>query len=203
MATAARHGYDVPVEAVAYALHHERRKDRSRQAMISEATEYYSQESDERFLMAFAEFQTDLEEWVFSLEVGFPDERTLEQMDDDLRDVFERWQTLLETTFGFCGRVSLCPRGYQRNLCIGCPHLVADHRKRPIAVKWRNVYAKQAEEHERDGNTVDARQNRLLVRELDDLINSMDVMAQALDYGHAPLFLQLPTTPYDEVFSDA
>lgn len=202
MATVARHGYDVPVEAVAYALHHTQ-QGVSGQAMVSEATEYYSQESEERFLVAFAEFQIDLEEWVSSLEVGFPDERTLEQMDDDLRDVFERWQTLLETTFGFCGRVSLCPRGYQRNLCIGCPHLVADHRKRPIAAKWRQVYAKQAEEHERDGNTIDARQNRLLVRELDDLINSMDVMAQALDYGHTPLFLQLPTVPYDEVFSDA
>jgi hypothetical protein len=99
--------------------------------------------------------------------------------------------------------VSLCPRGYQRNLCIGCPHLVADYRKRPIAAKWRNVYARQAEELDRDGNMVDARQSRLLVRELDDLINSMDVIAQALDYGRRPLFLQLPVTPYEEVFPDA
>lgn len=200
MASVARYDYEVPVEAVAYALHHEHRRGAPEQAVVSAATEYYSQATEERSLMAFAEFQIDLEEWVSSLEVGFPDEHTLEQMDEDLRDVFERWQTLLETTFGFCGRVSLCPRGYQRNLCIGCPHLVADHRKRPLAVKWRSVYARQVEELERDGNMVDARQNRLLVRELDDLINSMDVMAQALDYGRRPLFLQLSSVPYDEVF---
>jgi len=57
--------------------------------------------------MAMASFQTDLEAWVTSLEVGFPDPHACDHMDEDLRDVFARWHTLLETTLGFCGNANL------------------------------------------------------------------------------------------------
>jgi hypothetical protein len=117
--------------------------------------------------------------------------------------VFERWQTLLETTLGFCGNGNLCPRGYNRTLCIGCPYLVLDPRKRPIALHWRTAYGKRAEELEKQCNAVDARQYHLLVRDLDEHLANMDLLKFAMeDGGRTPLFLQLPSTPYDEVITN-
>jgi hypothetical protein len=195
MATAARQEHEVPAEAVAFVLHHKQTG-----LTIPEATQYYSQQTQEQQLLALAEFLETVEDQVTSIVLSMPDERTLEQMDDDLRDVFDRWHTLLETAFGFCGRAGLCPRGHNRSLCLGCPHLVPNPSKRPEAVKWRAAYAKQADELERDGALIDARQVRFQVQELDDLINSMKVMQQARDNGkHAPLFLQQPAILYDEV----
>ena len=104
-------------------------------------------------------------------------------MNEDLLDVFERWHVLLETAFGFCGCVGLCPRGYNRNLCIGCPHLIPNPEKRPVAVIWRETYARQAEELEKAGATDDALQARMRVQGLDDLIRTMDLMQQAIDDG--------------------
>lgn len=125
-------------------------------------------------------------------------------MDEDLRESFERWHTLLETTLGFCGNVDLCPRGYNRTLCIGCPHLVVDPRKRKNAEHWRMVYAQQARQLEAQGNMVDARQYRLLVRDLDGHINEMDILQASIEDGtRKPVFLQLPSAPYDEVIVDA
>jgi hypothetical protein len=195
MATAARQEHEVPAEAVAYVLHHKQVG-----LAIPEATQYYSQQTQEQQLQALAEFLETVEDQATSIVLSMPDERTLSQMDDDLRDVFERWHTLLETAFGFCGRAGLCPRGHNRSLCLGCPHLVPNPDKRPEAIKWRAAYAKQAEDLERDGALIDARQVLLQVQELDDLINSMHVIRQAMDDGkYAPLFLQLPAAPYDEV----
>jgi hypothetical protein len=146
----------------------------------------------------------DLEEQAAIVLLNVPNERTLEQMDEDLRDVFDRWQTLLETTFGFCGYVNLCPRGYHRSLCIGYPHLIPDPRKKESAVKWRESYARQAQELKAEGATVDARQAQLQAQELDDLINSMDMMQQAIDDGQRqPTFLQLPSAPYETAVIDA
>lgn len=154
--------------------------------------------------MILAEFQMDLEEQTATMLLTLPNERTFSQMDEELSEVFECWHMLLETAFGFCGRVGLCPRGYARNLCIGCPHLVPDPRKRESACKWRVSYSRQAEELETQGESIDARQVRLQVQELDDLINSMDVMQQAINDGtRKPAFLQLASAPYDTVVIDA
>lgn len=199
-ATTARHEHKVPVQAVARALHHEQRN-----GSVPMSTLYYSQPTEEQDLVAWASFQTDLEERATSLLVSFPDEDELADMDDeDLRESFERWHTLLETTLGFCGNVNLCPRGYNRTLCIGCPHLVVDFRKRRNAVHWRNVYARLAEDLEAQRNTVDARQYRLQVEELDRHINEMDIQKASVEDGtRRPAFLQLPSAPYDEVIVDA
>jgi hypothetical protein len=113
-------------------------------------------------------------------------------MDEDLREVFERWHVLLETAFDFCGRTGLCPRGYQRNLCIGCPHLVPDPRKRANVLKWQQAYAQQGEGLEWEEASINARQIRLQVQELSDLMKSMDLLQQAMkDRAYQPAFLLL------------
>lgn len=199
MATAARQEHEVPTEVLAFVLHHQQTG-----LAIPVATEYYSQMTAEQRLVALSEFMTDVEEQAASILLTMPDERTLEQMDEDLREVFERWHVLLETAFGFCGRVGLCPRGYARNLCIGCPHLIPDPRRRVNALKWRASYARQAEELVAQEESVDAHQVGLQVQELDDLINSMDVMQQAIDDGtRQPVFLQLAETTRNEVIINA
>lgn len=204
MATVARHEHEVPVEAVAYALHHTPRRTRDGSLTVPSATEYYTEESEEKALLAMASFQTNLETWVNSLEVSLPDEQLFSRMDEDLRSVFERWHTLLETALGFCGNTNLCPRGYNRTLCIGCPYLVLDPRKRLVAAHWRTVYATHAEQLEEQGNTVDAHQYQLLVRDLDDHLASMNLLQASIEDGtRTPLFLRLPSAPYDEVMTDA
>jgi hypothetical protein len=187
------------MEAVARVLHHEQRGDG-----IPVATLYYSQETEDQSLAAFSEFQTDLEVWAATLLVDMPSEQEVAGMEDDLRESFERWHTLLETAFGFCGNVNLCPRNYNRTLCLGCPHLVVDPRKRKNAVYWRNVYAQLASEFEAKGSAVDARQVRLQVHDLETLIAEMDIMQQSIDDGkRKPIFLLLPSAPYQEVIVDA
>jgi hypothetical protein len=105
MATVARHEYKVPAEVIAFVLHHEQQG-----STIPVATQYYSQMPEEQRLKLLAEFQMDLEEQAANVLLSVPNERTLEHMEEDLREVFERWQTLLETAFGYCGCISLCPR---------------------------------------------------------------------------------------------
>ncbi len=199
MANVASHEHAVPMKAVARVLHHEQRGDG-----VPAATLYYSQETEEQALAAFSEFQTNLEVWATSLLVDLPGEQEVAGMEDDLRESFERWHTLLETAFGFCGNSDLCPRNYNRTLCLGCPHLVVDPGKRKNAVHWRTVYAQLASEFEVKGSAVDARQVRLQVHDLETLINEMDLMQQAiLDGKRKPVFLQLPSVPYEEVIIDA
>ncbi len=199
-ATAARNEHEVPLAAVARALHHEMRSG----GAIPESTEYYSQETEEQALIDLAEFQTKVEEHAASILIYWPNEQESTSMDEELRESFERWHTLLETTLGFCGNVDLCPRGYNRTLCIGCPHLVSDPRKLKNALHWRTVYAKLAEELEAQGNEVDARQYRLLVRDLDTHINEMNITQAAIEDGRRkPVFLQLASATYDAVVIDA
>ncbi len=199
MANVASHEHSVPMQAVARVLHHEQRGDG-----IPAATLYYSQETEDQSLTVFAEFQTDLEVWAASLLVDMPDEQEVAGMEDDLRESFERWHTLLETAFGFCGNVDLCPRNYNRTLCIGCPFLIVDPRKRKNAVHWRNVYAQLASEFEEKGSVVDVRQVRLQVHDLDTLIKEMDITQQSIEDGtRKPVFLLLPSAPYQEVIIDA
>jgi hypothetical protein len=199
MANAARHEHAVPMKAVARVLHHEQRGD-----PVPAATLYYGEATEDQSLAVFAEFQTDLEVWAASLLVDMPGEQEVAGMEDDLRESFERWHTLLETAFGFCGNVDLCPRNYNRSLCIGCPYLVVDPRKRKNALHWRNVYAQLVSELEAEGTTVDARQVRLQVHDLDTLIKEMDITQQSIEDGiRKPIFLLLPSAPYQEVIVDA
>src|SRR5581483_6705348 len=162
MANVASHEHAVPMKAVARVLHHEQRGDG-----VPAATLYYSQETEEQALAAFSEFQTNLEVWATSLLMDLPGEQEVAGMEDDLRESFERWHTLLETAFGFCGNSDLCPRNYNRTLCLGCPHLDVDPGKRKNAVHWRTVYAQLASEFEVKGSAVDARQVRLQVHDLE------------------------------------
>lgn len=125
-------------------------------------------------------------------------------MDEELRESFERWHTLLETALGFCGNVDLCPRSYNRILCIGCPHLVPDPRKLNVARYWRAAYAKLADELEAQDNEVDARQYRLLACDLDTHINEMVITQASIEDGtRNPVFLQLASARYDAMVIDA
>jgi hypothetical protein len=199
MANVASHEHAVPMKAVARVLHHEQRGD-----SVPASTLYYSQETEEQSLAVFSEFQTDLEVWAASLLVDMPSEQEVAGMEDDLRESFERWHTLLETAFGFCGNVDLCPRHYNRTLCLGCPHLVVDPRKRKNAIYWRNVYSQLAEECEAKGSAVDARQIRLQVHDLETLLKEMDITQQSIEDGtRKPVFLLLPSTSSQEVIIDA
>ena len=124
-------------------------------------------------------------------------------MDEDLRESFERWHTLLETTFGFCGNIDLCPRSYSRTLCVGCPHLVVDPRKRKNAEHWRGVYERLASELEVQGNMVDAHQYRLLVRDLEKHLKDMAFLQAAIEDGtRRPVFFLQPATLYEGVIVD-
>ena len=199
MATTARHEHAVPGEAVARVLHHEHRS-----GMVPVSTEYYSQEPEEQTWVTFASFQRDVEVRAASLLVEWPSAQEIADMDEDLRESFERWHTLLETTFGFCGNIDLCPRGYNRTLCIGCPHLVVDSRKRQNVLHWLGVYKRLAEELEAQGNEVDARQYRLLVSDLEKHLKDMEFLQTAIEDGtRRPAFLLLPAVRSGEVIVDA
>jgi hypothetical protein len=71
-------------------------------------------------------------------------------------------------------------------------------------VYWRSVYARLASELEAKGNMVDARQVRLQVHDLDTLITEMDITQQSIEDGkRKPIFLLLPSAPFQEVIVDA
>jgi hypothetical protein len=199
MANAASNEHAVPMNAVARVLHHEQRGD-----CVPAATLYYGEATEDQSLAVFASFQTDLEVWAASLLVELPNAQEVAGMEDDLRESFERWHTLLETTLGFCGNPDLCPRGYNRTLCVGCPHLVVDPRKRKHALHWRNAYVQYASDLEAKGSTLDARQVRLHIQDLERHIKEMDLLQQAIEDGRRkPVFLLLPSAPYQEVIVDA
>jgi len=199
MATTARHEYEVPIEAVARVLHHEYQP-----GMVPISTEYYSAEPEESSWVVFASFQKDVEVRAASLLVEWPSAQEIADMDEELRESFERWHTLLETAFGFCGNIDLCPRGYNRTLCIGCPHLVVDPRKRKNALHWLSVYTRLAKELEAAGNEVDARQYRLLVCDLERHLKDMEFLQASIEDGTShPVFLLLPAAQYGKVIVDA
>lgn len=199
MATTARHEHGVPIEAVARVLHHEHQS-----GMAPASTGYYSEEPEEASWVAFASFQTDVEVRAASLLVEWPSTQEIADMDEGLRESFERWHTLLETAFGFCGNIDLCPRGYHRTLCIGCPHLVVDPRKRKNILHWLGVYTQLAEELEVAGNEVDARQYRLLVRDLEKHLKDMEFLQAAIEDGtRRPIFLLQPANSCEGAIVDA
>lgn len=197
MATHARHYRKVPPEAIAYFfLHHRLKELTGRTPSLADSSEYYTLMTAEQ---RFAIIHTDLdeqEEMDHALLQAAPTPRDLEQMDEDLRAVFELWHALHPTAFGNCGCPGLCPRGTDRALCLGCSYLVTDPERMGAALSWRASYAKQAELLEAQGNAIDARQARIKVQQLDDVINVMRLQLQAEAGGsYIPLHKILPS-PY-------
>jgi len=66
---------------------------------------------EEKRMQYLHRFHLSVEGRETALEITVPDERILQEMDEKLRAVFERWGTINPTNFGYCGRTGLCPRG--------------------------------------------------------------------------------------------
>lgn len=199
MATHARHYRNVPPEAIAYFFLHHRLKALTGHApLLSDISEYYTLMTEEQ---RFAVIRADLdeqEEIDHTLLHAAPTGCDLEQMNEDLRIIFELWHTLHPTALGYCGCPGLCPRGTDRALCLGCSYLVTDPERIGAALSWLNSYVQQAEQFELQGNLIDARQARIKVQLLDDVINVMRLQLQAeADGAYIPLHKVLPS-PYDK-----
>jgi hypothetical protein len=125
-----------------------------------------------------------------------PSPRDLEQKNADLQAVYDEWHALHPTALGYCGCLGLCPRGNDRALCLGCSYHVEDSEKLGAVLAWRASYAKQAELFEAQGSVIDARQARIKVQMLDDMINVMRMQLQQEGTGkYIPLSRVLPS-PY-------
>lgn len=97
----------------------------------------------------------------------------LEQKNGAIQAAYELWHGLHPTAFGYCSCPELCPREQDRVFCLGCGYLVGDPEKLGAGLIWREDYAKQVALFEAQGNATDARQARIRVRLLDDMINVM------------------------------
>jgi hypothetical protein len=189
MSTHARHHRNVPPEAIAYFfLYHRLRELTGRDPSLPEISEYYTLMTEEQ---RFAGIRADLdeqEEIDHALLQAAPTPHDLEQMNEDLRIIFEIWHALHPTALGYCGCPGLCPRGNDRALCLGCSYLVTDPERLGAALSWRDSYAKQAELLEAQGNHIDAWQARIKVQLLNDVINVMRLQVQAeADGSYIPL----------------
>ncbi|HEU5382930.1 MAG TPA: hypothetical protein VFV38_46575, partial [Ktedonobacteraceae bacterium] len=185
----------VPPEVIAhFFLHHRLKSLTGREPSPSEISEYYTLMPEQQ---RFAAIGTDLdeqEEMDRALLYSAPSLRDLEQMNEDLRLVYEQWQTLHPTAFGNCGCPGLCPRGTDRSLCLGCSYHVEDSEKLGAVLVWRASYAKQAELLELQGNLIDARQARIKVQQLDDMINVMHMQqSEETARRYIPVFKVLPS----------
>ncbi len=195
MATHARHHRSVPPEAIAYFfLHHRLRELTGRDPSLPEISEYYTLMTEEqRFAIISADLD-EQEEMDHALLQAAPSPRDLEQMNEDLRIIFELWHALHPTAFGYCGCPGLCPRGNDRALCLGCSYLVTDPERLGAALSWRESYVKQVELFVAQGNAIDARQARIKVQLLDDIINVMRLQLQAeADGSYIPIYKVLPS----------
>jgi len=84
--------------------------DQSDHLSISAATRYYSQLPHDRQIALLHSLQVELDSLSAKAVIYPPTERDLEQMNDDMQAVFERWGTILPTAFGHCGCSGLCIR---------------------------------------------------------------------------------------------
>lgn len=203
MATHARHYRHVPSEVIAhFFLHHRLKSLTGREPSPSEISEYYTLMPEQQRFAAISADLDEQEEMDRALLYSAPSLRDLEQMNEDLRAVYEQWQTLHPTAFGNCGCPGLCPRGTDRSLCLGCSYHVEDPEKLGAVLVWRASYAKQAELLELQGNLIDARQARIKVQQLDDMINVMRMQLQEEVAGrYIPVFKVLPS-PYHQTEED-
>jgi hypothetical protein len=195
MSTHARHCRNVPPEVVAhFFLHHRLRELTGRTPSLPEISEYYTQLTEEQ---KFAVIRADLdeqEEMDHMLLAMIPKVVDLEQKNEAIQAAYEIWHALHPTAFGYCSCPGLCPREQDRSLCLGCHYLVEDPEKLGAAHVWRADYARQAELFETQGNAADARQARLKVQLLDDLINVMRMQIEEETGGrYMPVFKVLPS----------
>jgi integrase len=193
LATHARTVKNVPAEAVAYLLHHRVLLSDSRHALsISEATAYYSRMTVEQVLALLFEAQSTLTSQMTRTYLQAPSPRTLEQMDAELRQIFEQWSVIGPTVLGYCG-AGLCIRPDNRALCLGCRFLVPHYSNLPQAKTWRKLYVLQAEQHDANGHHIDAKQARQMIQYLDDIITIMEIQIRTRqDGGYLPFADMLP-----------
>jgi hypothetical protein len=194
MASHARHYRHVPPEAIAhFFLHHRILTLTGRYPSLSEVSEYYTLMTEEQ---RFAIIRNDLDEQEEMDRVllnKMPPSRDLEQRNADLQAVYDEWHTLHPTALGNCGCPGLCPRGTDRALCLGCSYHVEDPERLGAALSWRSSYAQQAALFEAQGSLIDARQARIKVQQLDDMINVMRMQIQEEAAGrYIPVFKILP-----------
>lgn len=199
LATHARTFQQVPAEAVAYLLHHRvTLSDSTRALSIPEATAYYSRMPVAQLLALLFEAQSTLDSRRDRSYLQAPTSRSLEQMDEALRQVFEQWSLIGPTVLGYCS-AGLCIRPDNRALCLGCRFLVPHYSNLPSARVWRKLYLFQAEQHEAHGHAVDAKQARQMIHYLDDIITIMQIQMRArVDGGYLPFVETLPPAQHEE-----
>ena len=197
MATHARQYRNVPPEVIAhYFLHHRLRELTGCIPSLAEVSEYYTQMTAEQRSAVTRADLNEQEELDHALLHLAPTIRDLEQKNEDIQAVYEIWHALHPTALGNCGCPGLCPRGTDRSLCLGCRYHVEDPEKLGAALAWRASYARQAELLEAQGNAIDARQARIKVQLLNDMINVMRLQLEEEVAGHyIPVFRVLPS-PY-------
>ena len=184
LATHARHTMHVPAEAIAYLLHHRASGDAATPpSALPEATRYYSQMPVDQQVSLLFEVQATLMAHGTPTPLHAPAPRDLAHMDAALRQVFEEWGTIGPTAFGYCGA----------GLCVRCPHLVVHYRSVERARAWRQIYVRQADLLDADGQAIDAAQARRMVGHLDDIITLMRLQREAVvDGGYLPAADVLP-----------
>jgi hypothetical protein len=195
MSTHARHYRHVPPEVIAhFFLHHRLRELTGRTSSLPEISEYYTMMTEEqRFAMIRADLN-EQEEMDHLLLAMVPQGADLEQKNEAIQAAYEIWHALHPTAFGHCACPGLCPRENDRSLCLGCGYHVEDPEKLGAALVWRADYAKQAALFEAQGNAVDARQARIKVQLLDDMINVMRMQLEEETAGrYIPVFKVLPS----------
>jgi hypothetical protein len=132
------------------------------------------------------------------------DARTLDLAEEGIHAILEQRQTLPVTTFGFCTQPSTCSCNGTRSFDIGCPHLVPNLAICIVVIQWRVAISERARELEARGAKDEARQARLRVQELDNLLSTLDEMQQAMQDGTStPLFILPPGHGEDEEHRDA
>jgi acyl carrier protein phosphodiesterase len=195
MSTHARHYRHVPPEVIAhFFLHHRLRELTGRAPSLPEISEYYTLMTEEQ---RFAVIRADLdeqEEMDHMLLAMIPKVVDLEQKNEAIQAAYEIWHALHPTAFGYCSCPGLCPREQDRSLCLGCVYLVEDPEKLGAALVWHADYARQAALFEVQGNAADARQARIKVQLLDDMINVMRMQLEEETGGrYIPVFKVLPS----------
>jgi hypothetical protein len=197
MATHARHYRHVPPEVIAhFYLHHRLRELTGRTPGLSDVSEYYTLQTEKQRFAAIRADLDEQEELDHVLLQMVPTVRDLEQKNADVQAVYEIWHALHPTAFGHCGCPGLCPRGNDRAHCLGCGYHVEDPEKLGAALVWQESYAKQAALCEAQGNAIDARQARIKVQLLDDMINVMRLQQTEEVAGrYIPVFKVL-ASPY-------
>ena len=195
MATHARHYRNVPPEAIAYFfLHHRLKELTGKDTVLSAATDYYTLMTEEQRMALIRADLDEQEELDHALLQAAPTARDLTQKNELIRESFDIWHALHPTALGNCGCPGLCPRGNDRSLCLGCSYHVENPEKLGAALSWRISYAKQAELFEAQGSFIDARQARIKVQLLDDMLNVMRMQIEEEAAGrYIPVFKVLPS----------